>query len=141
MDKRLSEIKAYEDKKKKVYFAGMSLFFTLQFMTSYHMIFNVDWLGWDLVEPWTYTMTQGTFILSLFYISRNRNYNAEYSSLNERLEVFFAGRMKKKYNFDLLRYTFLKKKIIKIESELEQALSQRIRWSPKVFNLPYLIAI
>jgi hypothetical protein len=54
---RLSEIRDKENKKKKVYFTALSSFFTVQFILSYYGIFCVEWLGWDLVEPWTYTVT------------------------------------------------------------------------------------
>jgi hypothetical protein len=127
LEKRLSEIRGAENSKKKIYFTALSTFFTLQFALSYHAIFNVEWLGWDLVEPWTYTVSQATFILSLFYITRNRKYNAEYTSLDERIEAKLSNRMMKKHNFDLPRYLFLKKKMDKIDDELRQALVQRIR--------------
>ena len=32
-------------------------FFTAQFGVGYHFIYNVEWLGWDLVEPVTYTIS------------------------------------------------------------------------------------
>jgi hypothetical protein len=38
-----------------------------QFGAGYYCIYEVPWLGWDLVEPMTYTIAQGMFILGLFY--------------------------------------------------------------------------
>jgi len=38
-----------------------------------HAIYNVEWLGWDRVEPITYTVSQGSFILGLMYILRLKN--------------------------------------------------------------------
>ena len=38
-----------------------------------HAVYNVEWLGWDRVEPLTYTISQGSFILGLFYILRMKN--------------------------------------------------------------------
>ena len=32
-------------------------FFTFQFAVSYYAIFCVPWLGWDLVEPITYSVS------------------------------------------------------------------------------------
>jgi hypothetical protein len=32
-------------------------FFSAQFSVGYHCIYNVEWLGWDLVEPLTYTVS------------------------------------------------------------------------------------
>lgn len=32
------------------------LFTTAQFAVGYHAIYNVEWLGWDLVEPVSYSI-------------------------------------------------------------------------------------
>jgi hypothetical protein len=61
----------------------MSLFFTLQFGISGYTIYGVPWLGWDLVEPLTYTITQGSMIMGLFFIYRNRNAGTDFTQLNE----------------------------------------------------------
>lgn len=60
----------------------MTAFFTAQFFVSYHCIYNVSWLGWDLVEPLTYSVSQGSFILGLIMILRNRGSNVEYGDLD-----------------------------------------------------------
>ena len=65
----------------RVYF--MTAFFTMQFLVGYHCIFNVPWLGWDLVEPMTFTVGQGSMILGLLLIMRNRGANIEYSDLEK----------------------------------------------------------
>jgi len=57
MEGRMTEIKASERQRAKAFFSGMTLFFTLQFGISYYTIFVVPWLGWDLVEPLTYTVS------------------------------------------------------------------------------------
>jgi len=41
----------------RMYFYLVWLFFTAQFGISYHCIFNVEWMGWDLVEPVTYSVS------------------------------------------------------------------------------------
>ena len=62
----------------------MTLFFTLQFGIGYYSIFHVSWLGWDLVEPLTYTVGQGSFIIALLYLLRNRKVNVDlYTGLEE----------------------------------------------------------
>ena len=38
----------------------------------YHAIYNVEWLGWDLVEPLTFTVAQGLFIYGMLAASRNK---------------------------------------------------------------------
>ena len=68
---------------RNVVFLGMSTFFTAQFFVGYHCIFNVEWLGWDLVEPVTYTVGQGSFMLGLVYIMRNRGISVEFTGLDD----------------------------------------------------------
>ena len=55
-------------------------FFAAGFLASFaylcggtHAIYNVEWLGWDRVEPLTYTVSQGFFILGLYQILRMKN--------------------------------------------------------------------
>jgi hypothetical protein len=34
------------------------------------MIYNVEWLGWDIVEPLTYTTGQGLFVMGMILMMR-----------------------------------------------------------------------
>ena len=44
----------------------------------------MEWLGWDLVEPLTYTFAQGSAILGMFYMLRHKNLQGYgYSELKE----------------------------------------------------------
>jgi len=61
----------------------MSVWFTAQFSVSYYTIFCVPWLGWDLVEPFTYTINQGSAILGLFYIFKHRGISTDFTQLND----------------------------------------------------------
>jgi hypothetical protein len=61
----------------------MTAWFTLQFGVSYYAIFMVPWLGWDLVEPITYSVTQASMIGGLFFMSRNRGAGVEFTELND----------------------------------------------------------
>ena len=101
LEARMEEIKRSEAGRSKMFFGGMTLFFTLQFGISYYTIFVVPWLGWDLVEPMTYTVSQGTFIMSLFYIMRNRGYNCEFSSMDENMKQRLQQKWKSRYQFDI----------------------------------------
>ena len=83
LDKRKSEIENRDKARNMNIFRAMSLFFTMQFGVSYYSIFHVEWLGWDLVEPLTYTAGQGSFMLGLIYILRNRGVSVEYGGLEE----------------------------------------------------------
>lgn len=44
----------------------------VQLGASYHGIYNVEWLGWDLVEPLTYTSSMGVTVVFMWYMLRNR---------------------------------------------------------------------
>lgn len=57
MQARCDEINKKEQIRTTVMLTGMSIFFTVQTGLSYYAIFQVPWLGWDLVEPWTYSVT------------------------------------------------------------------------------------
>jgi len=120
---RKEEIRIAERRRQNVFFGMSAAFFTTQFAVSYYCIFVVPWLGWDLVEPLTYSISQGSFIGGIFYCMRNRGFNTEYSSMEDKLKVKFAERWKTKYNFDIQRYNFLEEKIVKIEQELQSALN------------------
>ena len=89
MSKRRDEIKVHENRRQNIVFGMSAAFFTTQFAVSYYCIFFVPWLGWDLVEPLTYSITQGSFIMGLFYMMRNRGYNVEYSSVEEKIRADF----------------------------------------------------
>jgi len=51
--------------------AGLSLVVG-NFGFFYYTIYCVEWLGWDLMEPITYSVGQGTFILGLYYYLKSR---------------------------------------------------------------------
>ncbi len=79
LDKRLSEIKKIDNAKSQRIFFAMSMWFTIQFGVSGYTIYCVPWLGWDLVEPFTYTISQGSFILGLLYMYNHRGVSADSS--------------------------------------------------------------
>ena len=92
-----------EQRKQKVIFAAMTSWFTVQFGISYYTIFEVDWLGWDLVEPVTYSLSQGSAVLGLLYMYRHRaiGVGTEYTDLNEFWQQRRQRKWLHKYGFDL----------------------------------------
>lgn len=54
---RYNEIQAKELRRSNYYFGALSLFYTIQFAVSGYTIYGVPWLGWDLVEPLTFTVS------------------------------------------------------------------------------------
>ena len=55
------------------YFWFASVLFTSQFFGGYYAIYEIEWLGWDLVEPLTYTVGQGMFVGGMLFILRRKN--------------------------------------------------------------------
>ena len=68
LEKRKKEIENLDMKRTMRIPRAMTLFFTLQFGIGYYSIYHVSWLGWDLVEPLTFTVGQGSFIIALLYL-------------------------------------------------------------------------
>ena len=56
LEKQKQEIEAKELFRHRALVAAMTSFYTMQLLVGYHCIFNVEWLGWDLVEPVTFTV-------------------------------------------------------------------------------------
>lgn len=87
---------------------------------SYYCIYEVDWLGWDLVEPTTYTLCQGMFVGGLIYTLRNLGKTStNFSSMDEhhkgkRLEKWFIKR-----GVEPERLRFLEEELEKVEREIE----------------------
>ena len=126
MHKRKKEIEEIDRRKTMRIPRAMTLFFTLQFGIGYYSIFHVSWLGWDLVEPLTYTVGQGSFIVALLYLLRNRKVNVDlYTGLEEHWQKKKIKRWELNYGFDLQRYEFLRSKLEKIDKELQRAELQR----------------
>ena len=78
---------------------------------SYYCIYEVDWLGWDLVEPVTYTIGQGMFVGGLIYMLRNLGRNTSFSDIDshykqKRLEKWFI-----KHGVEPDRLTFLESEL------------------------------
>ena len=99
----------------------MSLWYTVQFGVSYYTIYCVPWLGWDLVEPVTYSISQGSAILGLLYMYRHRGVGTEFTQLNE---YWLERRQRKwlaKYGFDLNRLAFLREKLDRLNNEIKSS--------------------
>ena len=120
MEKQKTMIEKQEENKHKLRVAAMTTFFTAQFFAGGYAIFFVDWLGWDLVEPVTFTVGQGSFILGLIFIMRNRKSGTEYSELKDHyLKVKKEQFWLVKHHFDIKRHEFLKTKLQRIDEKLK----------------------
>jgi len=81
LQKEFAAVSKKAEFKSKMMVSSLASFFTLQFGLGYYCIFEVSWLGWDLVEPMTYTLGQGSFVMGLVYMFRNRKRGVEYSEM------------------------------------------------------------
>lgn len=73
----------------------------------FYMIWFVDHLGWDLVEPATFLVSSSLFIISVFcYVKLNRNYVSSvriFSDIKNRFEL----KRFTKLNFNINKYNDL----------------------------------
>mmetsp|Transcript_4908 Transcript_4908/g.9190 ORF Transcript_4908/g.9190 Transcript_4908/m.9190 type:complete len:289 (+) Transcript_4908:1385-2251(+) len=83
-----------------------------------YTIYEVEWLGWDLMEPITYSVGQGSFVLGLlYYLSTKTQYT--YLNLMQRYEKNKEVLFSRKYNLDLLRLERLTDERSKLTTQIE----------------------
>lgn len=109
---RLEKIKTNLDKRatSRVTMYLFLLFAVLVFQTAlfYHMIFNVEYLGWDLVEPVTFLFSSIVFILGIFsYVKFHRNAVSGEKMFYDLKRTILLKRYIKN-NFNIERYNTLK---------------------------------
>ena len=74
----------------------------------YHMIFNIDYLGWDVVEPLTFLIGSVVFVGGLFlYVKMNKKYN-NVEGIVKDLTSNYQKKKYLKFNFNEKRYNELK---------------------------------
>ena len=93
---------------------SMAAFFTAQLGIGYYCIFHVPWLGWDLVEPMTYTVGQGCFVVGLCIILRRRGLNFEYSDLRTYWKDAFFKKYAARHGFDIHKYEVLRENLAQL---------------------------
>ena len=116
-----SQLEEKASNRTRLFFQAASLFFTLQFGVSYYCIYEVDWLGWDLVEPLTYTLGQGMFVGGVLYSLRHMGQDTMFSSIyayykERRLNKYFQKR-----GVEPDRLRFLQSELIKIQDEIKMS--------------------
>jgi hypothetical protein len=72
LEEIVSENEELMAKKTQKFWICASIFSTLQLGIGYYGIYQVEWLGWDPVEPITYSFAQGGFICGMLYVLRTR---------------------------------------------------------------------
>lgn len=101
------------------------MLFAAQFGISYFCIYEVEWLGWDLVEPVTYTVAQGLFVLGLLYTLKYLGHSTQYVSLDQFFKGKALKRMYSKLGLDADRLEFLKAELKRTEEEILLCEAQR----------------
>ena len=115
-----SKIKAQT---RAVCFIGLS-YLTAQWGFFYYTIYQVDWLGWDLMEPITFTVGQTGFLLSLFYYIRTQD-SESYEAILSRIENREKQRLLREHKVDVGRIKFLEEEKRRIKS-LVEVIEQRL---------------
>ena len=83
--------KLYEDRrtllraKTRKWIWGAWAYTTVQLAVGTYAIYGVEWIGWDLVEPVTYTLSQGGFIACMCFMMRASRLNSsDYGDFMDR---------------------------------------------------------
>ena len=101
------DIRAY--KLTKYFLIFLWLLLVIQTGFFFHMIYNVEHLGWDLVEPATYLFQTIILLLGIFAFTKlHRNWMSGYKLIEDTSRnLSLRGYVKKNFNFQV--YTQLKK--------------------------------
>ena len=84
----------------------------------YYAIYSVDWLGWDLMEPITYSVGQGTFVFGLYYYLRTRK-DHTYENMFSRYEDRWKEKKFIESGVEIGRYQQLLEEQESLKSKLE----------------------
>lgn len=90
----------------------------------YYTIYEVDWLGWDLMEPITFTVGQSGFVLSILYYLKTQT-TQSYESMLSRYESKRKTFLLNKHGVDIGRIRFLeeeKNRILSLIDVIEKRL-------------------
>ena len=103
----------------------------MQLGASYHGIYNVEWLGWDLVEPLTYTSSTGVAVFFMWYMLRNRGLEdvRNLDILKHRTKTIEEKKIREQGNFSFIDKThkeMLMQQIQMVDDEIRELEKQRI---------------
>lgn len=125
----LQEEKSAIDRKAKfktnLLFSSIFVTCFTELCVGYYCIYEVDWLGWDLVEPVTYSLGQGKFVLATWFYCKYLN-DTNSTDLSSFLTNRFKNKMYKKKLFEFQRLTFLRKQLVDIDKEIEDEESNMV---------------
>jgi len=90
------EIEGKAEKKINLYIKLILLATLAQFLSFYYAIFHVDWLGWDIIEPITYTVQCLTVVFGLrFYLKHGMGRDLQAIKLLNRNKIINKDKLVK----------------------------------------------
>lgn len=119
LEAQKAEIDKSAQFKTNLLFSSIFVTCLIEFCVGYYCIYEVDWLGWDLVEPLTYTLGQGKFVLGTWFFCKYLS-DTNCTDLNSFFNNRFKYRMYKKKLFEFQRLNYLKKQVLEIEDEIRE---------------------
>eukprot|EP00347_Sterkiella_histriomuscorum_P018926 403343635 len=111
--------------RNKLFFNTTFALFAAQFGISYYCIYEVEWLGWDLVEPLTYSIGQGLFVAGLVYSLRNYGKDTSFTSIDKNYHETRLARWYNRNGVDPDRLKYLKEELATVQKKIRVAESQR----------------
>ncbi|CAG9331692.1 unnamed protein product [Blepharisma stoltei] len=93
------------------------LMFLSQYSFFVYTIYGVEWLGWDLMEPITYTVQQGLFMFGVLYFLKTKE-SCNLDNLLARFQSKKTEYYTRAYGFDANRLKFLEEEKLKLLSSI-----------------------
>lgn len=120
MEKLKTRIDKRAAKRAKYFLFTLCLILTFQTGLYYHMIYNIDHLGWDLVEPTTYFLQSIILLLGVMaYTKFHRNYMTGHKLIEDSTyNIILKGYAKNNFNDKI--YSQLKKESLLIRKYLNK---------------------
>lgn len=120
MEKLKTRIDKRAAKRAKYLLMTLCLILTVQTMFFYHMIYNVEHLGWDLVEPTTYLIQSIILLLGVMaYTKFHRNYMTGSKLIEDSTHnIILKGYAKNNFNDKI--YSQLKKESLLLKKYLDK---------------------
>jgi hypothetical protein len=83
------------------------------------MIYEIQWLGWDLCEPLTYSISQGLFVIGTWYYAK-KQMDSSYVEQTQTYLNNFRSKYYKRSGFNFDKMIFLEKDLKVVNEEIEQ---------------------
>jgi hypothetical protein len=118
MEGEKQEIDKKAQFKANLMFSSFFFMCLAEFCVGYYCIYHVEWLGWDLVEPFTYSIGQGKFVLATWFFCKYLS-DTNSTSLNQFLVNRFRYKMYKKRLFEYQRLEHLKLQLAEVDKQID----------------------